>query len=122
PRERSARDKRPVRDAKSGGARGRPERPGAGRGAAGRGGPQSGVARLWIGAGRDAGVRPGDLVGAITGEAGISGRAIGAIEITDRYSIVEIAEDLAGDVLDSLRGSKIKGKSVTVRRDRGDGR
>jgi ATP-dependent RNA helicase DeaD len=121
-REKPTRDKRPARDVKGGGARARPAKSGARAGAAGRSGPQSGVTRLYIGAGRDAGVRPGDLVGAITGEAGISGREIGAIEITDRYSIVEVAEDLAGGVLDSLRGSKIKGKSVTVRRDRGDGR
>ena len=37
------------------------------------------VARLFIGAGREAGIRPGDLVGAITGEAGINSRELGAI-------------------------------------------
>ncbi|HYC33378.1 MAG TPA: DEAD/DEAH box helicase [Gemmatimonadales bacterium] len=92
----------PARDAK----RARPRKPGAG------------VTRLWIGAGRQAGVRPQDLVGAITGEAGISGREIGAIDIGDRFSIVEVAEDVAGDVVDALRGSTIKGAKVTVRRDR----
>jgi ATP-dependent RNA helicase DeaD len=77
-----------------------------------------GIARLYIGAGRDAGVRPEDLVGAITGEAGISGREIGAIEIADRFSIVEVSEVLAGEVVRALRRSQIKGKKVTVRLDR----
>jgi ATP-dependent RNA helicase DeaD len=81
-----------------------------------------GVTRLWIGAGRQAGVRPQDLVGAITGEAGITGREIGAIDIADRFSIVEVADDVAGEVVDALRGSTIKGARVTVRRDRGAGR
>ncbi len=85
----------------------------------GRRGLEGGSTRLYIGAGREAGVRPGDLVGAITGEAGVSGREIGAIEITDRFSIVEVADEVAERVLDSLRATKIKGKKVTVRRDKG---
>ena len=61
-------------------------------------------------------------MGAITGEAGITGREIGAIDIADRFSIVEVADDVAGEVVDALRGSTIKGARVTVRRDRGAGR
>ncbi|WP_169980320.1 DEAD/DEAH box helicase [Tautonia rosea] len=76
----------------------------------------SGVARLYIGAGREAGVRPGDLVGAIANEAGISGRMIGAIEIADRFSFVEVPEEVAGEVVAALRSSTIKGRRVTVRR------
>jgi ATP-dependent RNA helicase DeaD len=81
---------------------------------------RTGVARLYIGAGRDAGIRPQDLVGAITGEAGISGREVGAIDIADGFSIVEVAEEVATDVVNALRASKIKGQRVTVRRDRSD--
>ena len=80
--------------------------------------PRAGMARLYIGAGRNAGVRPQDLVGAIAGEAGISGRDVGAIDIADRFSIVEVPDEVAGDVLSALRESTIKGKRVTVRRDR----
>jgi ATP-dependent RNA helicase DeaD len=47
----------------------------------------------------------------------VTGRAIGAIQIGDRSSIVEVAEDVASEVLEALRGSKIKGKKVAVRRD-----
>src|SRR5262249_12242669 len=53
------------------------------------------MARIWIGAGRDAGVRPQDLVGAIANEAGVAGGLIGAIQIADRFSIVEVPDDVA---------------------------
>src|SRR5690606_9500027 len=55
----------------------------------------AGATRLFVGAGRTAGVRPKDLVGAITGEAGVSGDAIGSIQISDRFSLVEVADDVA---------------------------
>ncbi len=76
------------------------------------------VARLYIGAGRTAKVRPADLVGAIANEAGIDARAIGAIQIADRFSIVEVPEEIADDVVAALRASTIKGRQVLVRRDR----
>ena len=76
------------------------------------------MARLYIGAGRTAKVRPGDLVGAIANEAGIDSRAIGAIQISDRFSIVEVPDEVADDVVDALRSSTIKGRKVLVRRDR----
>ena len=74
--------------------------------------------RLFVGAGRRAGIRPGDLVGAITGEVGIESRSIGAIEIADGFSLVEVPEALADDVIDALRATKIRGMKVTVRRER----
>jgi ATP-dependent RNA helicase DeaD len=116
--ERRPRDGAAARERK--GDRTRAGKPAAGGAAGRRSGPQPGVARLYIGAGRDAGVRPQDLVGAITGEAGITGRQIGAIEIGDRFSIVDVGEDIAGEVIDALRGSTLKGKKVTVRRYRPD--
>jgi ATP-dependent RNA helicase DeaD len=90
----------------------------AGRGA--RRGPQSGAAttRLFIGAGRTAGIRPQDVVGAIAGESGLSGREIGAIEIADRFTLVEVPEAAADEVIAALRQATIKGKKPTVRRER----
>jgi ATP-dependent RNA helicase DeaD len=73
--------------------------------------------RLFVGAGRRAGIRPGDLVGAITGEVGIQSRSIGAIEINDGFSLVEIPQALADDVIDALRATKLRGLKVTVRRE-----
>ena len=47
---------------------------------------------MYMGAGRIGGIRPGDLVGAITHEAGLTGAQIGAIDISDRFSVVEVPE------------------------------
>ena len=76
------------------------------------------MSRIFIGLGRKAGVRPADLVGAIANEAGIDSRAIGAIEITDRFSLVEVPDDAADEVIRALRGTTIRGKKVLARRDR----
>jgi ATP-dependent RNA helicase DeaD len=77
-----------------------------------------GTTRLFVGTGRAAGVRPQDLVGAITGESYLSGRDIGAIEIADRFSLVEVPESAADDVIAALRQASIKGRRPTVRRER----
>jgi ATP-dependent RNA helicase DeaD len=76
------------------------------------------LTRLFVGAGRRAGIRPGDLVGAITGEVGIQSQLIGGIEINDGFSLVEVPETVADDVIDALRATKIRGLKVTVRRER----
>lgn len=80
------------------------------------GGP---TGRLFVGLGREAGIRPGDLVGAITGETGLTGRDIGAIEIHQRFALVEVPEPAADEVVQALRATMIKGRKATVRRDRG---
>jgi ATP-dependent RNA helicase DeaD len=87
-----------------------------GRTASGRSAP-GGVSRLFFSLGRRAGVRPQDLVGAIAGESRLAGRDIGAIEISDRFSLVEVPDDAVDEVIAALRRSTIKGKKVTVRRD-----
>ena len=80
--------------------------------------PGAGTTRLFVGAGRGSGIRPQDLVGAIAGESRLSGRDIGAIEIADRFSLVEVPAEAAEDVIRALRGATIKGRRLTVRRDR----
>ena len=101
----------------------RPERKSAGKPAAkstakSHATPEWAVARLWIGAGRKAKMRPGDLVGAIANEVGIDAGSIGAIQITDAYSTVEVPEEIADDIIAALKATKIKGMRVPVRRDR----
>ena len=118
---------RPVKDSREtkaagragggGGSTGRPDS--AARGGRRGGASDPGMARLFVGAGRIAKIRPKDLVGAIANESRLSGRDIGAIEIADRFSLVEVPEDSADAVIAALRASTIKGKSVQVRRDRG---
>jgi ATP-dependent RNA helicase DeaD len=80
--------------------------------------PGGSAARLFVGAGRDAGIRPGDLVGAITGETGLKGRDIGSIEIHQRFALVEVPESAADEVVSALKATMIKGRKATIRRDR----
>jgi ATP-dependent RNA helicase DeaD len=77
------------------------------------------MARIFIGAGREAGIRPQDLVGAIANEAGVAGGLIGAIQITDRFSLVEVPEEVATQVIRALGKAKLRGRKVPVRRDKG---
>ncbi|HKY21415.1 MAG TPA: DEAD/DEAH box helicase [Vicinamibacterales bacterium] len=76
------------------------------------------MVRLFIGAGRALGVRPGDLVGAITGEANVRSRSLGAIEIADKFSLVEVPEAIADRIIAALKATKIRGNKVTVRREK----
>jgi len=107
---------RPPRE---GGGRGGFERgPGRARGAGDR--PKAGTARLFVSAGRAAGIRPQDIVGALANESQLSGRDIGTIQIHERHALVEVPESAAEDVLRELRGSTmLKGRRANVRRDRG---
>jgi Superfamily II DNA and RNA helicases len=105
---------RPERDGRE--RRGRREYAGERR--RDRRGGGDGMTRLFVGAGRSARIRPQDLVGAIAGETGLSGRDIGAIEIADRFSLVEVPEAAANEVINALRATTIKGRKVNVRRER----
>jgi len=76
-----------------------------------------GVVRMYVGAGREAGIGPRDLVGAITGEAGVKSDAVGAIYVSDRYSVVEVPELFADRIIAALQRTKLRGRKVEVRRD-----
>ncbi len=79
---------------------------------------QGPTTRIFIGAGRAAGIRPQDLVGAITGESSLTGKQIGAIEIADRFSLVEVPDASADEVIQAMRSSTIKGRKATIRREK----
>jgi ATP-dependent RNA helicase DeaD len=81
----------------------------------GRGGRTAGMARVYIGAGWSAGIRPGDLVGAIANEAKMNSSQIGGIEVLDRFSLVEVPEALAQGIIEVLGRTRIKGQKVAVR-------
>jgi ATP-dependent RNA helicase DeaD len=100
-------------------ARGGRERPSGGRERPSAGRPvQAGVARLFFAAGAKAGIRPGDLVGAIAGESGVPSSDIGAIRIAENFSVVEVPEDQADAIIAAVGAATVKGKKVKVRRDR----
>ncbi|MFN3337393.1 MAG: DbpA RNA binding domain-containing protein, partial [Thermomicrobium sp.] len=75
-----------------------------------------GMARLRLELGRRDGVRPSDIVGAIANEARVSGREIGQIEITDRFALVEVPVATAERVIAALASTRLRGRTVTVRR------
>jgi ATP-dependent RNA helicase DeaD len=73
------------------------------------------MTKLHIAAGRAAGIRPGDLVGAIANEAGLDSRVLGAIDVTDKFSLVEVPQEMAEGIINALSRSRIKGHKVAVR-------
>ncbi|MDQ3613616.1 MAG: DEAD/DEAH box helicase [Chloroflexota bacterium] len=80
-------------------------------------GPRShegGMTRLTFNIGRNYRVRPQDLVGAIANEANIPGRAIGAIDIMDTNTFVDVPEDMAQQVILAMSASSVKGRPVNV--------
>ena len=76
--------------------------------------PEAGMARLFIGMGRQDGLRPGDLVGAIANEVGIPGKSVGAIDILDRTAFVEVPAEHAQAAIEALSATKLRGRRVKV--------
>jgi ATP-dependent RNA helicase DeaD len=74
-----------------------------------------GMVRLFLDAGRIGGVRPADIVGAIANEAGVPGREIGAIDISDRFSFVEVPAQYQEQVIRSMSGATLRGRPLQVR-------
>ncbi len=70
---------------------------------------------LAVAGGRKDKLRPGDLLGALTGEAGLTGDAIGKISISDYQALVAIRRDQAKLALQRLEDGKIKGRRFKVR-------
>ena len=70
---------------------------------------------LQILGGRKEKIRPGDVLGALTGEAGFSSAQIGKINITEYHTYVAVAREIAQQALRWLASGKIKGKTVKVR-------
>lgn len=69
---------------------------------------------LVIEAGRKEKLRPGDILGALTGDAGIPGDAVGKIDIYDRQSYVAITRELVDNARARLDRGRIKGRSYPV--------
>lgn len=70
---------------------------------------------LQILGGRKDKIRPGDVLGALTGEAGLSKEQVGKIVVTDQCTYVAVASDIAREALRKLSAGKVKGKTVKVR-------
>lgn len=71
---------------------------------------------LSIAGGRKDKMRPGDILGALTGDGGVPGSEVGKIDIFDNYAYVAIKRTSADKALSCLRNGKIKGRSFNVRK------
>ncbi len=78
--------------------------------------PRAAMGTLRIDAGRVEKIRPGDILGALTGSAGLSADQIGKIDIFPTRSYVAVAHDHVGAALSSLQAGKIKGRKLRVKR------
>jgi ATP-independent RNA helicase DbpA len=65
--------------------------------------------------GRKDKIRPGDVLGALTGEAGFTREQVGKITVTDQTTYVAVARDIAREAVRKLSAGKVKGKTVKVR-------
>jgi ATP-independent RNA helicase DbpA len=65
--------------------------------------------------GRKDKIRPGDVMGALAGEAGLTREQVGKITVTDQTTYVAVARDIARETVRKLSAGKVKGKTVKVR-------
>lgn len=78
------------------------------------GGREEGMVRLFINVGKKDKIKPGDILGAIAGEAGISGKLVGEIQMYDKYTFVEVPYENGKDVLFAMKNARIKGKKINI--------
>lgn len=79
---------------------------------------ETGWVRLFMSLGHRDDAGPGDVLGAITGEARVDGSQVGRIDIRDTYSLVEVDRTVAKQVIDAVNGTTVKGRSIRVDFDR----
>ena len=79
------------------------------------------MTRLFVDVGRRDGVSAGDIVGAIANEGNVPGKAIGAIDIYDRFTLVDVPSEFTAQVLEQMRNSRIRSQKANLRvADSGD--
>ncbi len=77
-------------------------------------GAEEGMVRLFINIGKKQHVKPGDILGAIAGETGMPGDLVGAIDMYDKYTFVEVPREYGKEVRLAMTSTKIKGKSINI--------
>ena len=103
PRERNSRDRGP----REGGRDRKPQRS--------RGKPEAGMKRFKIEVGYVHGAKPGNIVGAIANEADISSKNIGAIDIHDNYTLVDLPDSLPSKAKETLQKTRVAGQRLNIR-------
>ncbi|MEC9488484.1 MAG: DEAD/DEAH box helicase [Halanaerobium sp.] len=77
-------------------------------------GAEPGMVRLFMNIGKKDRIGPGNIVGAITGETGINGKLIGAIDMYDKFTFVEVPRENANEVLKIMKDNYIKGTKINI--------
>ena len=84
-------------------------------------GDRRGMVRLFINVGKKDKIKPAHILGAISGESGIPGKLVGAIDMLDSYTFVEVPAKHADAVLKAMENVKIRGRKVNMEKAKGTG-
>ena len=77
-------------------------------------GAEEGMVRLFINVGKKDHLKPSNILGMIAGESKIPGKVVGAIDMYDKYTFVEVPREYGRTVLEAMKNAKIKGRSVSI--------
>ena len=77
------------------------------------------MVRLFINVGKKDKIKPANILGAIAGESGMPGKLVGAIDMLDNYTFVEVPAKHADKVLKAMSNAKIKGRSINIEKAQG---
>ena len=80
---------------------------------------ESRMVRLFINIGKKDKVKPANILGAIAGESGMPGKLVGAIDMLDNYTFVEVPAKHAEKVLKAMENAKIKGRTINIEKASG---
>jgi len=101
---------RPFKERNEQGRKGKPRRSST---------PEQGMTRYRMEVGRSHGVQPKNIVGAIANEAGIDSQHIGAIDIRENFSLVDLPEGMPGEIFDHLKAVWICNQKLNISIDNG---
>ena len=73
------------------------------------------MTRLWMSVGEQHGVAPGDVVGCILGETGLPPKTVGAVDIRERHTFVDVAAESAHAIISKLNRTAIRGQRLKVK-------
>ena len=79
-------------------------------------GAEKGMVRLFINIGRENKIQPRHIVESIASSTSLPGKLIGAIDIYDRYTFVEVPAEYAAEVLESMKNNTVRGKRINIER------
>ncbi len=83
-----------------------------------RGGSEEGMTTLFISLGKMGGLRPGDLAGMMYREANLPEGAVGKITMLPKFTLIDVRNDLADEIIEKCRHAKLRGKSFKIDHDR----